>query len=364
MVEKFYHAEMMMYYEEVMAQSARNYALTSNKKWEQRYIEFEPLADKLLKNALKKAGFKFRSFFSEMDISNQKLCKMENNSIKLVNDKKSQQAVDYLDSKEYLDERKLMQDGLAEFVKTRYDQVTTFLIAIEPKKEIAFLEEHLATLEQQLKEEKYTTIGHLTSRMAHDFRNPLSVIQISIENIKILYGTDEPKIKQFNKIYRAIDRMTHQVNDVLGYIKGDPPIMNKIMFSDILSESIESLNISNNIKLILPKNDVKLICDKIQFLSVMNNLILNAIQAISDTGTIEITVEENKDVIIIKVKDSGKGISKYMIERIFNPLFTTKQTGIGLGLVSVNSILTAHNGRISVTSPPTIFTITLPRRRD
>lgn len=364
MVGQFYHVELMMYYEEAMAQSARNYALTTDKKWERRYIEFEPLANKLLKDALKKAGFKLRSFFSKMDISNQKLCKLEYNAIKLVNNKNSKQATDFLDSKEYLDERKVLQDGLREFVESRFDHVTTFSIEIETKKEIDYLEKHLSLLEQQLKEEKFTTIGRLTSRMAHDFRNPLSIIQISIENIKMLYGSDEIQIKQFKKIQHAIDRMVHQVDDVLGYIKGEPPSLNKIMFLDIMTLSVDSLNIPNNIKVILPKNDIELICDNMQFLSVMNNLILNGIQSIVGTGTIEITIEENRNSSIIKVKDSGKGISKYVIDKIFEPLFTTKQSGIGLGLVSVKSIVNAHNGKISVTSPPTVFTIILPKRTE
>jgi len=91
---------------------------------------------------------------------------------------------------------------------------------------------------------------------------------------------------------------------------------------------------------------------------------LNSIQAISDKGEIEITIEENIGEIIIQVKDSGEGIAKDDLEKIFEPLYTTKLQGTGLGLISVKSIIELHGGLISVSSPPTIFTITLPKIAD
>ncbi len=215
-----------------------------------------------------------------------------------------------------------------------------------------------------IKNEKLKSIGEVSSKIAHDLRNPLSVIQVSMENIKMLYGGDEIQIKQFKKIERSIDRITHQVEEVLDFVKGLPSEMNHEKMSDIIVESMDSLNIPNNIKLILPKNDVQLLCDKKQFAAALNNLIFNSIQAINDAGTIEVTVEENGDGVIIQIKDSGEGIPKENINKIFEPLFTTKQQGTGLGLASVKSTIESHGGIISVTSPPTIFTITLPRTSD
>jgi len=115
------------------------------------------------------------------------------------------------------------------------------------------------------------------------------------------------------------------------------------------------------VKLILPKNDFELICDKRQLVVGLNNLILNSIQAIKNKGTVTLIGIEKNDSIIITIEDSGSGISKNRINDIFEPLFTTKQHGTGLGLASVKSIISAHGGTISVTFPPTIFTITLPK---
>jgi len=223
----------------------------------------------------------------------------------------------------------------------------------------------------QTKKELYTqreknlaTIGHLSSRMAHDIKNPLSVISMSMENLKGMYGTDESKQKQFDKVERSIDFIIDQVNDVLNFVREQPLDSNKIKFSEIIKESLDSIKKSDKIKFILPKNNVEIICDKNQILICINNLISNAIQAIEESGEIEIRISDEKDTVIIQVQDSGKGISKENIEKIFEPLFSTKQKGTGLGLSSVVAIIDAHHGKISVTSPPTIFTITLPKTID
>jgi len=359
-----YHEEMMQYYEEVLAQSARNYAFTSDKKWEQRYREIEKLSYKLLKDAKQKANSVDSDFFSKMVVSNDKLVKMECAAINLVNDNKPKQAIELLDSEEYLQERKVLSGGLNTFVKEHYEKDSESWIAIKAVNEITALERRLAILGKDLEDEKFITIGTLASRLSHDIRNPLAIIKISFENIKMMYGVNEIQIKQFEKIERSIGRITHQVDDVLDFIREQPLELNKIKFSEIIAESMDSLIVPNDIKIILPKNDVTFVCDRRQFSTVLNNLILNGIQEIGGAGIIEITAEENNDTIVIQVKDSGKGVPKEDLPKIFEPLFTTKQTGTGLGLASVKSILDTHGGTISVTSPPTIFTITLPKTLD
>ena len=155
--------------------------------------------------------------------------------------------------------------------------------------------------------------------------------------------------------------MTHQLDDVLDFVKEQPLTLDKTRMSDVISESLDSLIIPSRIKLILPENDVELICDKKQLAVALNNLILNGIQAIESEGTVEIRIKDNLNFIILEVKDSGTGISEKSISKIFEPLYTTKQTGTGLGLASVKSIIESHGGTISVTSLPTIFTIILAK---
>ena len=217
--------------------------------------------------------------------------------------------------------------------------------------------------EKLIQSEKMSVIGQLSSNMAHDIRNPLAVIKATFDVMKEQKKDQlsQENLEKFDRIELAIQRISHQIDHVLNFIKPQPAKLNKVRISKIIAESLDSLNVPNDIKIILPKNDAELFCDKKQFVAVINNLILNAIQSIVGKGTIEITVEENDDTIVIQVKDSGKGIPKKNLDKIFEPLFTTKQEGTGLGLAGVKSIINLHAGKIFVTSPPTIFTITLPK---
>ena len=215
--------------------------------------------------------------------------------------------------------------------------------------------------EKMISAEKFSTVGEFTSRLAHDLRNPLAIIQITLENFKILYDVDERKQKQFDKVERSITRMAHQIDEVLDYVKEKPLHLRQVHFSEILKDTLDSFKIPTDIKLIKPKHDATINCDGRQLVIVFSNLILNAIHALNGHGLIVIGLEENDNDVIIEIEDSGTGILKKDLHHVFDPMFTTKQHGTGLGLVSVKSIISAHSGTISVSSPPTIFRITLPK---
>jgi len=215
-----------------------------------------------------------------------------------------------------------------------------------------------------IKNEKLSLMGELSSRLAHDIRNPLSIISTTLENLKLVYRTDEVQKKQFEKIQRAVFRITHQIDDVLDFVRQQPLILNKTKISNVIADALDSVFVPNTITLKLPKNDVELNCDSRKLSVAFVNIILNGIQAIDDEGIIEIRLKERTDEIVIEFEDSGEGIPKENLDQIFDPLFSTKQMGTGLGLVSVKSIIESHGGKISVTSPPTIFTITLAKRID
>ncbi len=113
----------------------------------------------------------------------------------------------------------------------------------------------------------------MASRLAHDLRNPLSIIKISLENLKFVYGTDEKKQDRFNRVDRSIDRITHQIDSVLDFVKEQPKNMSKSKISEIISESKDSIIIPDEVKLIIPDNDTEIICDKKPLAVAMNNLI-------------------------------------------------------------------------------------------
>ena len=232
-----------------------------------------------------------------------------------------------------------------------------YLITGKDISNISNLDQKLILTKKRNRQEKLALLGEFSARIAHDIRNPLSIVLISLENLKTLYGADETKQKQLDRAERSIDRITHQIEDVLNFVKEKPLNLENVLLSELLSESLDSIKIPDKVKIKIPKNDILLFCDKKQFLIVINNLILNGIQAMGNVGTIEIFLVENDDKIILQIIDSGPGIPNNVVNEIFEPLFTTKQSGTGLGLVSVKSIVEAHGGTISVTTNPTTFTI-------
>ncbi len=225
----------------------------------------------------------------------------------------------------------------------------------ELKKERDNLEKQVKLkTEQLLKGEKLTAIGELSARIAHDMRNPLSIIKNTAEIIKTSHKNMDSNDKElWNRQERAIYRISHQVDDVLDYVKDRPITKKPAKISVILHDTLERIEIPNKIKINLPKTDATIPCDSERLEVVFVNMIMNAIQAIGNKkGEVYINIaDEPCDIVLISIKDSGPGIPKKLISKIFDPLFTTRQVGTGLGLPSCKNIIEKHGGAIDVSSP-------------
>ncbi len=225
------------------------------------------------------------------------------------------------------------------------------------------LEKKLALSEQKLKNERFAVIGELSARIAHDIRNPLNVIQASLENLS--FAQDNPKIfeKSIKLCFRSIDRIAHQVNNVMDFLKNSEIQSEEIHLKEIIDSLISEMIIPDGIKINLPENNGVIQGDKIKLEALFSNLIINAIQKLEKNGIITIRISEKpKNMIQIEIEDDGHEIPEENLEKIFEPLFTTKQTGTGLGLASCKNIVKQHDGSISAKNNPTAFTILLPTR--
>ncbi len=207
--------------------------------------------------------------------------------------------------------------------------------------------------DELLKNEKLSAIGELAARIAHDMRNPLSVIKNTTEMIEENekhFGLKETE--QWDRLKRAIFRISHQVDDVLDFVKLGHVTKKPTKLSLIFQDVIDRVVIPENIKIKLPITNVTIPCDSDRLEVVFVNLIMNSVQAIGHKqGEIYIDVIlEPDEVILITVKDNGPGIPKKLIPKIFDPLFTTRQIGTGLGLPSCKNIIEKHGGTIDVSS--------------
>jgi len=225
-------------------------------------------------------------------------------------------------------------------------------------------------IRKQVQEEKIkrlTAIGELSARIAHDLRNPMSVIKNTLELLKMeLDVKHNEKIQnKFERIDRAVIRINHQVENVLDFIRSKPLQFENTSLSSILNYVIDKINIPSDVTINLPKNDVKVFCDFEKLEIVFINLITNSIQAMANTGEINIRCIDEESQIIIEIEDFGPGISEENLSKIFDPLFTTRQIGTGLGLPSCKNIVEKHGGTIEVKSridEGTTFVIKLPKK--
>jgi signal transduction histidine kinase len=157
--------------------------------------------------------------------------------------------------------------------------------------------------------------------------------------------------------------MTNQIDDVLNYVKQSPIEKNEIWVLRCIKNSIDGLPISPKIKINIQERDVRVFADEGRLEIVFSNFIRNSIEAIGDnTGSIEIKIQDEEKQVNIDIIDSGPGIKDDAIDAIFEPLYTSKQTGTGLGLSSCKNIIEQHDGKITVKNNPTTFTISLPKK--
>jgi len=246
-------------------------------------------------------------------------------------------------------------------LKEQLEHVSKTEKDLELKKKFLEKKVELKT-EQLIKSEKMAIIGELTSCLAHDFRNPISVIKAAHEIMKEKPKMDVEKRLQYNaRIDRSIQRIIHLVNDVLGYVRVSDLELNETGLLSLIESSIDSIDIPQQVKIIIPSNDCQIRCDFRKLEAVFANLLTNSIQAIGGEGEIEVRLSEEDDSIKIEIEDDGPGITKSILSKIFDPLFTTKNKGTGLGLAICKTIIEQHDGKISVESNPTTFTINLPK---
>ncbi|MFB5603121.1 MAG: sensor histidine kinase [Candidatus Nitrosomaritimum aestuariumsis] len=219
------------------------------------------------------------------------------------------------------------------------------------------------TTEKLVKSEKLSAIGTMASRLAHDMKDPLSVITatFSILEHQLENQIDKSIKEKFTRINQATTDITRIIQDTLNFVRSSELEKSQSSITKIMKNTLTNMNIPKSVKVIFPENDVIINCDSRKMGAVFSNIIINAIQAVKNSGTINLKIEQNETKVFIKFEDSGPGIPKEILPKIFDPLFTSKEIGTGLGLGICKSIIEQHEGKISVLQNPTTFVIELPK---
>lgn len=215
--------------------------------------------------------------------------------------------------------------------------------------------------EALIRVERFSAIGKLVSNLAHDIRNPLTVIKGNMEFLRrAITNLSEKETERFTRIDESVDIISHQINNVLDFIKTSRMNIEENSIFEILESALQDFIVPKDIIIEKVGKDIVINCDFYLMRTVFVNLIRNSIQAIGKKGEIKFKITDKSDKVTIQVQDSGLGISEGALDKLFESLFTTKQEGTGLGLSSCKTLVELHGGTISVKNNPTTFTIELP----
>jgi signal transduction histidine kinase len=219
--------------------------------------------------------------------------------------------------------------------------------------------------EELLRKERLSTLGELTATVAHELRNPLSAIKNTVYALRQDEGLRTlGKEPQITRIERSIARCDRIIAELLDYSRDSEPKISACVFDQWLGETLEEVPIPAEMALALDLNAgatwVTIDCE--QFRRVVVNLVENAVQAMAeitpppDGHRLVISTRATDNGLVAVIGDTGPGITVENLPRIFEPLFSTKSFGTGLGLPLVKRIVNRHGGDITIESHPGIGT--------
>jgi two-component system, NtrC family, sensor histidine kinase HydH len=227
------------------------------------------------------------------------------------------------------------------------------------------------TFQQLLQAEKLASLGELSAGIVHEVRNPLASIKGAIEILGDELTVDSPRREFVGLAKGEIDRLDRLVGEFLQFARPTEPSktptdINEIV--DAIAGLVENQAASQSVAIVkdLQRDLPLILVDAEQIKQVVLNLAINALQAVSQSNgadqTIKFRTFQQDNHLVVEVTDSGTGIAPANLSKIFDPFYTTKDKGVGLGLSIAHKIATQHKGHLTAkcTDHQTAFTLTLP----
>lgn len=213
--------------------------------------------------------------------------------------------------------------------------------------------------EEDIQNNKLSVLGKLTAGLFHEIRNPLSVVKLNLEFLKLSKeDLTEETMECVISAYEALERMEKLVNTVMDFSRKNTQDEKLCSISEINAKAVEILSstaATDNISIVnkIPTNIPNIYFNKNKFLQILLNLLTNAIEACSEGGIITISSEfDTQCNLIIKITDDGCGISAENKEKIFQDFYTSKKKGTGIGLSVCKRILSEYSSNLYFESSP------------
>jgi len=245
-------------------------------------------------------------------------------------------------------------------------------VNVELENQVQVLRE---TQERLVRTERLAAIGELSAGVAHELRNPLGAIKNALYYIgSRVRGSDmakdNPRMVEFlNVMDEEVDSSNAIITDLMDFSRVNPPSLSPTSLERVLDHALERMEVKESVAVVrdfqpgLPEVSA----DTEQLRRGLGNLLKNAEEAMPQGGTLTISGQASDGSVELQVRDTGRGIPEADLHKVFDPLFTTKPRGIGLGLAIVREVVERHRGSIEVASTEgegTTFTIRLPSSQD
>lgn len=239
---------------------------------------------------------------------------------------------------------------LAADIRNKDNEDDGFVILLQDLTEQRNLEEELQ------RSARLASLGKVAAGVAHELRNPLSSIKGLGKLLQTRFESDSQDRQTADVLVAEIDRLNRSIGELLDYAKPQEIELERVNLHDCIKKAVqlvqydaESLGIQ--IDVLNSEKDIFVKANSDKLNQVFLNLLLNSIQAIDhENGTISISYDENNSVATVTVLDNGIGLESSIVDKVFDPYFTTKSEGTGLGLSMCSKIIEEHGGEIRISS--------------
>ena len=213
--------------------------------------------------------------------------------------------------------------------------------------------ERLRLKERLSQAERLSALGEMAAGISHEIRNPLGIIRSSAELLKKKLSKLDPANTMPDIIVEESSRLNSIITDFINFAKPGSPNLNPCRIEEVIEKNITFLSVQMEEKGYIIKKDYQnflpeIHADADMLYQSFLNILINAMQAMPGGGTIAVSIRSNGKTVTVNFEDEGQGIAEEILEKIWDPFFTTKEMGTGLGLGMVKNIIESHGGVIQI----------------